>query len=135
LKESIKQFRNIGDTWFMAHALNLDGYFALAMGDETQAQESFKRAGKIAHENEAPPNILDALAGLGTLYAHKGICEMALRIVLYILQHPAGTKETKDKVEKLRAELESQLAPEQIEAARSYAHSTSLDAIARELLS
>jgi predicted ATPase/DNA-binding XRE family transcriptional regulator len=135
LKESIKHFRDIGDTWFMAHALNLDGYFALAMGDETQAQESFKQAGKIAHENEAPPNILDALAGLGTLYAHQGIREMALRITLYILQHPAGTKETKDKVEKLRSEMESQLAPEQIEAARSYAYSTSLDAIARELLS
>lgn len=133
LKESIKQFRDIGDMWFLGHALNLQGYFALEAGEDLQARESFRQAFRIAFENQSPPNVLGALAGLAALAVKEGLHEQALVITLFVLSHPAGTQETRSLAEKLRAELEAQLTPEQVEMAQSRARAVTLDSLARDL--
>jgi tetratricopeptide (TPR) repeat protein len=131
--ESIRQFREIGDTWFLAHALNLAGHFALAADEITQAQEGFKQAGSIAYANQALPNILDSLVGLAMLRAKEGCRRRALEMVLFVLDHPSSTWDARERAEKLRAEVEPSLKPNQIEAARARAQSMSLDEIGREL--
>jgi predicted ATPase len=133
LKESIKQFRDIGDMWFLGHALNLEGYFALDTGEDHQARESFGQAVKIAFENQSPPNVLGALAGLAALDVKDGRHEQALEMTLFVLAHPAGTQETRSRAEKLRAELEAQLTPEQIQMAQSRARSMTLDSLMQDL--
>ena len=133
LKESIKQFQDIGDMWFLSHALNLEGYFVLEAGEERQARESFGQAVKIAFENQSPPNVLGALAGLAALDVKDGRHEQALEMTLFVLTHPASTQETRSRAEKLRAELEAQLTPEQIKAAQSRARSMTLDSLPWDL--
>lgn len=113
--------------------LILEGYFALDVGEDRQARESFKQAVKIALENQSPPNALGALAGLVALDVKDGRHEQALEMASFVLAHPAGTQETRSRAEKLRAELEAQLTPEQIKAAHSRARSMTLDSLARDL--
>jgi predicted ATPase/DNA-binding XRE family transcriptional regulator len=133
LKESIKHFQDIGDMWFLGHALNLEGYFALEAGEDRQARESFGQAVKVAFENQSPPNVLGALAGLAALDVKEGRHEQALEMALFVLAHPAGTQETRSRAEKLRAESEARLTLEQIEMAQSRAKFMTLDSLARDL--
>ena len=133
MKESIKHFQEIGDMWFLGHALNLEGYFAFDAGEDRQARESFEQAVKIAFENQSPPNVLGALAGLAALELKEGRHKQALEMTLFILAHPAATAETRSRVEKLRANLQAQFTSEQIEMAQSRARSMTLDALVQDL--
>jgi tetratricopeptide (TPR) repeat protein len=134
LKESIDQFRDVGDTWFLSHALNLAGFFALGVGEDAQAYESFREAGQIAVAAQAPPNILDALAGLAMLFARQGQPEQALELTAHILQNPASGPEAKDRAENLRAELAAQLTPQQMEAVQTEVQADNLEAFVATLL-
>ncbi|MCB0155157.1 MAG: AAA family ATPase, partial [Anaerolineae bacterium] len=134
LQESIDQFRDVGDSWFLSHALNLAGYFALAAADEAQALDSFKEAGHIAVAAQATPNILDALAGLAMLAARQDQPERALELASHILQHPASSQEAKDRAERLRVELGMQLTPPQPEAIHASGQPQSLERIFKAAL-
>ncbi len=133
LTESIEHFREAGDTWFLLHALNLEGKFAFDAGEYAQAQESFKEAGRVAFTTQAIPMLLDALGGLAMMDAQMGQTERALEWAIYILGHPSSTQNTKNRAEKLRDELEMQILPQQIEASRSRAQSITLDILVQEL--
>lgn len=73
--------------------------------------------------------------GIGVVDAKTGATARALQLAVYTGGHPASNYRTKSRAEKLRAELETQLTAEQIEAAYSSVPSMTLDSWARELLS
>ena len=64
---------------------------------------------------------LDALAGLATVQAKQGDRQYAFDLLSIVLNHPASLQETKDRADHLRAELEAQLTPAQIEATQAHA--------------
>ena len=72
-----------------------------------------------AVEVRAIPLVLDALIGLACLQARAGEVEHAMEISICVSDHLAGTRETKDRAGHLRAQLETQLTPQQVE--RAYA--------------
>jgi predicted ATPase/DNA-binding XRE family transcriptional regulator len=133
LTESIQHFRDAGDSWFLSHALNLEGKIAFASGQYTQARESFSEAGKVAFTSQAIPMLLDALAGLAAVDAQMGKPEQALEWAIYILGHPSSTQDTRKRTEKLRDEIEVQFPPQQIKASHSRAHAMRLDILVQEL--
>jgi predicted ATPase/transcriptional regulator with XRE-family HTH domain len=133
LQESIEHFREADDTWFLSHALNLEGKFALASGERAQADKSFRQAGDVAWTIQAIPMLLDALVGLAILESQQGHHERALQWVVHSLQHTASTQDTKNRAEKLRAELEAQLSSQKIEAVKLHAQSLTLEDVVQEL--
>ena len=133
LKESIEHFRESGDTWFLSHALNLEGKFALASGEYAQADKSFRRAGEVAWSIQALPMLLDAFIGLAMLESQEGHTERAFEWVVHSLGHPASTQDTKNRAEKLRLELEAQLSSQKIESIKRQAQSRRLEDVVQEL--
>ncbi|MCB0176521.1 MAG: tetratricopeptide repeat protein, partial [Anaerolineae bacterium] len=134
LAESIDQFRDVGDTWFLSRTLTLAGYLALAVGEADQAYDLFRQAGQVAVATQALPNILAALAGLAEWSARGGQSERALEIVLHILRHPAGTQDVKDRADTLRTELEEQLTPQQVAAVQDRVQAGDFEAMRQDVL-
>ena len=54
--------------------------------------------------------------------------------MIHVLQHPYSHPEVKDRSERLRAELVSQLAPQRIEAIPARARAKTLESLAQEIL-
>ena len=71
---------------------------------------------------------------IAAVRAKEGAAEPALELAAYILQHLASSKETQDRAAQLRAELEAQLTPQQIEAAWARVQAKTFDAVVAELL-
>jgi tetratricopeptide (TPR) repeat protein len=134
LQESIQHFREAGDTWFLSHALNLEGRIALASGELRQAQESFRESGKVALAAQAFPMLLDALTGLAMVDAQQDQQQRALVSIMHILENPSSTQDTKNRSEKLWADLSTQLSQEQVEWARAQVQNTSFEALVQERL-
>jgi tetratricopeptide (TPR) repeat protein len=133
---SIIRFKELGDHWSLAQALNNMGKVTVALGDESAARHYYCDAIRMAMETHTIPIVLEAMVGIaGVLAVQNGIAaEQALEVLTQILHHSAASQETKDHAERLRAELESQLTPLQIEATEARAHAKSLESLAQEIL-
>jgi hypothetical protein len=127
-------FREIGDLGILSVVLSHQGYNSLALGDVAGAQNSFIEVLRLAREGGYVPFALDALAGLAMMWAENINAERALELVIHILQHPAATHAAKSRAERLRAELESRLTPQQIQAAQAQARKQSFDQVVSQVL-
>ena len=133
LEECASIYREIGDPWSLLRALNSLSQLALAQSDIAEAESAALSAFMIARDLDYRLNALDALAALAEIHARQGRNLSAFKMALFVLGHPASAQGAKDRAEKLRAELGTQLPLEQIEMARSLARSTTLDSLARDL--
>jgi hypothetical protein len=77
--------------------------------------------------------LLDAFLGLAMLEAEEGHTERAFEWVIHSLGHPASTRDTKNRAEKLRQELEARLTSEKIETIKLQAQSRRLEDVVQEL--
>jgi hypothetical protein len=71
--------------------------------------------------------VLDALIGLAHLQAQAGEAEQALELSVCVAEHIASTQQTKGRAGRLRAEIESRLSSQQVEAATARARSKTLE--------
>lgn len=129
--ESAMLFEEIGDTHRLSQVLNSQGLNSMALNQTSGAQNTFKAALRMALDGGLMPAALYALTGLAALNIQQKTSQEVLELVLYVLQHPASTQETKDLGVRLRDDLESYLSMEKIEAAQRYAGSMSLDEAVR----
>lgn len=125
--ESTSLFRELGDTHHLSRTLNHQALNSVALGDASGALHDFQAALSMAREGGWIPTMLYALAGLAALATHQEGDEGTLALVCYILEHPASAQETKDIADRLRVELESRLAQDEIDTAHQSASSRSLD--------
>ena len=77
---------------------------------------------------------LYALIGLASLLAKRGDMEYALEMTWMISNHPASSHDTRNRAVHLRAELEAQLTPSQIEVIRECASEKTLETMVEKLL-
>jgi predicted ATPase/transcriptional regulator with XRE-family HTH domain len=131
-EESIVLYRELGDGWSLAIAHTHLGEIFAARGMNSEARRQFLEAIQAAAEAQIAPETLKALLGLAFLDIVEGRRESALGLLNSILQHPAAVQKTRDSAEKLRAELEAQLTPEQIEALPK--PNKTLETLVREML-
>lgn len=127
-------FREIGDLRSLSRVLSHQGINSIALGDITDAQNSFIAVLHLAREGGYMPYALDALAGLAMMWAKNSNAERALELVIHILQHPAATHDAKSRAEILRAELELQLTRQQVETAQARAQAKTFEAAVDEVL-
>jgi predicted ATPase len=133
LRESAAIYREIGEPWSLARALNALSQLALDQSDIVEAESSAIKAFLAAKELEYNLSALDALAALAEIHARLGKSLSAFEMALCVLNHSASAQGAKDRAEKVRAELEAQLTPGQIEMAQSRVRSGTLDSLAQAL--
>lgn len=139
LNESVTLLRDLGEHWSTLRALNTLGTVALAAGALAESRAAYSEALILAWERQTLPDVLAALGGLARYSAQQGagedVLHVALRSILFILNHPAATQQLKDDARQLKAELAAQLGAAQIEAAQAEARDWSLAAIVENSLS
>jgi tetratricopeptide (TPR) repeat protein len=119
IRQSLELFTELGTRWDIVRSLVYLGEATTAAGDPFEARRIFLQALQMALEVQAIPLALDALVGLAYLATQAGQAEQAVELSICVLCHPASTHEAKDRAEQLIAEQETQLTPEQIEAAKA----------------
>ena len=127
-------YKETGDIRNMARVLSHQGYNSLARGDDIDAQNSFIAVLRLVREGGFTPFALDALAGLASLRAKQGDREHALELLLVVSNHPASLQETKDRADRVRAELEAQLTTRQVETIQAQVGEKSFEAVIEEIL-
>lgn len=126
--------QEMAEHWSKIRALNGLGTSRLALGDDTGAGQAFRGALAAAVEAEIWPDALDALAGFASLQAKQADLGHALELVLTVSNHPASLQESKKRANDLRADLEAQLTPTQVEAIQAHAREKTFEAVVEELL-
>jgi len=127
-------FREIGDLRSLSRVLSHQGFNSLALGDVTDAQDSFIAVLRLAREGGFIPFALDALAGLAMIWAKNVNDERALELVVHVLQHQAAMHDTLTRAERLRVELESRLTKQQAEAAQARVKAKNFETVVDEIL-
>ena len=115
--ESARLFQEIEDTHRLSRTLYHRGLNSMALGDALGAQNDFRTALNLAYRGGFTPSTLNALTGLAALESQQEASQEIFELVLYIVQHPASTQETRNLAAQLQMEVEAKLAREQVEAA------------------
>jgi hypothetical protein len=132
LSESIAHFQEIGERWSLGRVLNHLGDTCLAQGAHAEARQHFQAALQMAHDTQAIPIVLDALARLADLLAHDGERELAFDAAAQIMDHPASTAEVRRRARRLQADLAC--LPQFVDAAHARHEHRSVEALAELVL-
>lgn len=127
--ESCAMYRDIQDYQSLSRALTHLGYSSLALGEAIEAQNAFVEVLRLSRKGGYLPYLVDAMAGLATLWANSSNDERALELAYHVLQHPAATVETKSRAETLRVTIESRLTPQQLQTVQARAKQQSFNEI------
>ena len=131
---TLEFFQEMGEHWSKIRAWNGLGTSRLALDDDARAGQAFREALAAAVEAEIWPDALEALAGFASLQARRGNKEHAIELLLIVLNHPASLQATKNRASDLRADLEAQLSPAQIEEIQTHAGEKTFEAVVKDLL-
>lgn len=132
--KSLDTFTELGGSWWVARVLADMSRSVFALGNHTEARRVWRESLHIATEIHATPVALEALTSFASLQAEPDDMEYALELLLIVLNHSASLQETKNRADRLRAELEAQLTPTQIEAIQAHAGEKTFEAVVEDLL-
>jgi hypothetical protein len=118
----------------MALALNYLGAVRQSQGIYQEAKAYFRQAFDQATEMQSLSVALEALVGVAGVRVQEGSIEPVLELCMHVVNHPASNQRTKDRAEELRAGLEAQLTPQQIQAAHARAQAQTFEAVVQEIL-
>jgi len=105
LDDGIAIWREIGDHASLAQSLNNLGDVLLEMKIYSEAQLNFVEALSVAKNAGLIPIMLDSLLGESILRVHAGEKDFAVKALAHIKEHPSSTRATKNRAEKLYADL------------------------------
>jgi len=134
INKSLELFTGFVTGWDIVQSLVYLGEATTAAGDWSEAKRVYLVALQMGVEVQATSLALDALTGLAHLQARAGEAEHALELLMRVLSHSASTQEAKDRAGQLRAQLETQLTPEQIKAIQARAQAKSFDTLVAEIV-
>jgi len=113
LQDSLSTFAEIGDRLSVSGVQVWLGRVALTEGNLTAARHAFLAALSAAHDAQAHAPQTEALLGLAQIEAHTGQPATALAWLLPLLDHPAATRDTRERAQQLRADVQGALPPDQ----------------------
>lgn len=132
--KAVDTFTELGGLFYIGQSLAQMGRSLFALGDDIEAERIWRESLRIATEIHGMPVVLEALVGIASLWGKKGETQSALELLLIVLDHPACDQETKNRAEKLCAELTAQLTTRQIEAIQVQAQARPFETVVNEVL-
>jgi predicted ATPase len=129
IRLSLDIFGEYIEGWDIARSLTYLGDAVWMAGDLPGAKGIYQEAIRSALEARAFPVALDALVGLARLHLCAGEFERAFELSGFVLDHPAGVQETRDRSKGLMMEAVEQLDEERIRAVRKKIAGQSLETI------
>jgi predicted ATPase/transcriptional regulator with XRE-family HTH domain len=132
--KSLDTISELGGSWWVARVLADMSRSVFVLGNHAEARRVWRESLRIATEIHATPVVLEVLASFASLQAEPDNMEHTLELLLIVLNHPASLQETKNRADRLRAELQARLTPTQIEAVQSHAAEKSFEAVVEDLL-
>jgi len=134
LQKSVPLFADLAMLGDVAFYLTYLGEAAAALGAIDEAEHHWQDAIRIAHETQALPILLGNLIRLAQLHADRGDISRAYKWASLVSSHPASWQDSKNRAEKLRAELGSKLSAGQLESIPFSSDEESLDDFVQETL-
>lgn len=136
-QDSLAGFKEIGNQWGIISTVLKLGNLDCASGEveARTGQDHFAEALMLAAAIRAWPLALEALAEMAHCLARGGQPEQAIELLTLSLNHPAGTREMKDRAARLQTELAAKLPSESAAAARARGQARKLEEIVAELYS
>jgi predicted ATPase/DNA-binding XRE family transcriptional regulator len=132
--KAVDTFTELGGLFYVGQSLAQMGRSLFALGNDVEAERIWRESLRIAAEIRGVPVLLEALVGIASLRAKRGETQSAFELLLIALNHPACDQETKNRADRLRAELAAQLTPTQIEAIQAHAGEKTFEAVVEGLL-
>jgi predicted ATPase/transcriptional regulator with XRE-family HTH domain len=132
--KAVDTFTELGGRFYIGQSLAQMGQSLFALGNDVEAERIWRESLSIAAEIRGVPVVLEALVGIASLRAKRGETQSAFEFLLIVLNHPACDQETKNRADRIRAELEAQLTLTQIEAIRVRTGEKSFEAVVQDLL-
>lgn len=105
-RQSLNVYERIGDRGGLATSLDGLGQTACAMNEMPAAQQYLRQALQIAAEIQYLPLTLSIILSIAGLMFRTGRRQRALELSGLVGQHPAGDRETKDRVWRLLSRYE-----------------------------
>jgi tetratricopeptide (TPR) repeat protein len=135
-RQSAEMYREIGNPWGQATALQQLGEVCSALGEFSEAQQHTYEALQVAAGNGIAPLALSVLVSLAELWLTTG-SDQALPVewLAVALNHPASDQATKDRATRLLAQIEAILPRPVLETALAHGQAKTLDAVVAELIS
>jgi hypothetical protein len=72
--------------------------------------------------------------GIATLYTKEGARELALELAMHSQGHASSSWQTRERAEQLRANLETQLTPRQLETVKARVQGKTFEALVQRML-
>lgn len=133
-RKSLDTLTDLGARHEMARVLAEMSRSIFELGNDAEAERTWRASLRMATETQGTFIVLEALVGVARLQAKRSDREHALELVWRVLHHPASLQETKNRANDLRAELETQLTSQQIEAAWARAQAKPFEVVVGEFL-
>lgn len=102
--------RDLGDRWGIAAALINLGDIACRLESFQESRAYFKEALHIVTGLKSEPLAIEILVGMAALLADTGNEEVALELLMPVLNHPPDDKEIRERANHLRDRLEKSLS-------------------------
>jgi predicted ATPase/transcriptional regulator with XRE-family HTH domain len=134
LRQSVSQLREIGDRTLIADTLVDLGIVTRTSGAAVEAKKYLLEALRTAIETQTNHTALQALLEIAVIIMSEGNTELAVQLVMHVLQHPYTRREVRDYAERLHPELLAQLTPQQIDAIQARVKVKTLESLAQEIL-
>jgi predicted ATPase/transcriptional regulator with XRE-family HTH domain len=132
--KSLDTLTEVGARQDVARVLVEMSRSSFALGNDAEAERGWCEALHVTMETQGTFVALEALVGIATLKAKQGTIERALELSMIVLNHPASLHETKNRADRLRAELEAHLTSQQVEAAQRRAKAKTVEAAVEEIV-
>ncbi|MCB0223521.1 MAG: hypothetical protein KDI02_07530 [Anaerolineae bacterium] len=104
LQESLARCQNINDTWGQVTTLNALGWVSLTLADREVADDVFRQAIEIGHNEQLTPAVLEALWGLvqssgdGHDSDQSNRPNWAASVLMLVSEHPAASQPLRQQV-------------------------------------
>lgn len=153
MRRSVSQFREVGDSMLMGMSLIDMGAATRAAGAYGESKMYFLEALQTAVETKNWDVVLNVLTEIAATEREAGAAERALELVIQCQQYLSANQELRNqdesesqlrlgrwgqqhypRLERLRAELESQLTSGQEAAVEEMARARTIESVVRELL-
>lgn len=133
-RRSLDTLTEVGARQDEARVLTEMSHSIFALGNDAEAERGWHETLHVTMETQGIFVALEALVGIAMLKAKQGNIEQAFELSMIVLNHPACLQETQNRADRLRAELEPQLTPGQIDAIQAHAAEETFEAVVEGLL-